>query len=260
MVSEDLRDELDAIEAIYPECLTRLNESMIDLKVPQHEEYVVRITFPEDYPEKEMPHILQVRSNGHDDQYLETLFTEVMESTYTEGNVCIFDFCTELEGILYVEEEPEHPEIHNEPEDLKIDLLEGWIVSEPVVDRGSTFIAFVRKVKSEDEAFEKLSLLKCERKISKANHNMTAWRIQNEDNTRVQDCDDDGETAAGGRLLHLLTIMDVWNVIVVVSRWFGGTHIGPDRFKHINSTAREAIVKAGFIDPNDSQKPKKKKK
>lgn len=260
MVSEDLRDELDAIEAIYPECLTRMNENLIDLKVPQHEEYVVRMSFPENYPESEIPHILQVRSNGHDDQYLETLFTEVLESIYTEGNVCIFDFCTELEGILYTEEEPEEPIVQEEPEDLKLDLLEGWTASEPVYDRGSTFMAFVRKVDSEDELFEKLALLKSERKVSKANHNMTAWRIQNSDNTRVQDCDDDGETAAGGRLLHLLTIMDVWNVIVVVSRWFGGTHIGPDRFKHINSTAREAIVKAGFVDENDSKKSKKKKK
>ncbi|CAM9018315.1 unnamed protein product [Wickerhamomyces anomalus] len=240
MVSEDLRDELDAIEAIYPECLTRMNENLIDLKIPQHEEYVVRMSFPEKYPESEIPHILQVRSNGHDDQYLETLFTEVLESIYTEGNVCIFDFCTELEGILYTEEEPEEPIVQEEPEDLKVNLLEGWTASEPL--------------------FEKLALLKSERKVSKANHNMTAWRIQNSDNTRVQDCDDDGETAAGGRLLHLLTIMDVWNVIVVVSRWFGGTHIGPDRFKHINSTAREAIVKAGFADENDSKKSKKKKK
>lgn len=53
--------------------------------------------------------------------------------------------------------------------------------------------------------------------------------------------------------------MDVWNVIVVVSRWFGGTHLGPDRFKHINSAARDGIVKGGF-DANDSNNTKKKKK
>lgn len=41
-------------------------------------------------------------------------------------------------------------------------------------------------------------------------------------------------------------MMDAWNVIVVVSRWFGGTHIGPDRFKHINSAAREAVLKGPF--------------
>lgn len=34
-----------------------------------------------------------------------------------------------------------------------------------------------------------------------------------------QDYDDDGEQAAGGRLLHLLQMTDARNVCVVVSRW-----------------------------------------
>jgi putative IMPACT (imprinted ancient) family translation regulator len=34
------------------------------------------------------------------------------------------------------------------------------------------------------------------------------------------DNDDDGETAAGSRLLHLMSILDVKNVVVVVSRYF----------------------------------------
>lgn len=46
-------------------------------------------------------------------------------------------------------------------------------------------------------------------------------------------------------------MMDAWNVIVVVSRWFGGTHIGPDRFKHINTAARDAVVKGEFVNPNE---------
>jgi len=54
-------------------------------------------------------------------------------------------------------------------------------------------------------------------------------------------------------VLFYLKMMDVWNVIVVVSRWFGGTHLGPDRFKHINTAAREAIIKGNFIvDANDN--------
>jgi putative IMPACT (imprinted ancient) family translation regulator len=32
-------------------------------------------------------------------------------------------------------------------------------------------------------------------------------------------------------MLHLLDILDVENVLVVVSRWFGGIQLGPDRFK-----------------------------
>ena len=32
-------------------------------------------------------------------------------------------------------------------------------------------------------------------------------------------------------MLHLLDILNVENVLVVVSRWFGGIQLGPDRFK-----------------------------
>ena len=35
--------------------------------------------------------------------------------------------------------------------------------------------------------------------------------------------------------------MDVRNAVVVVSRWYGGVHLGPDRFKHINNCARTLI-------------------
>jgi hypothetical protein len=45
------------------------------------------------------------------------------------------------------------------------------------------------------------------------------------------DCDDDGETAAGGRLGEILRIMGVSGVAVIVSRWFGGTLLGARREK-----------------------------
>ena len=38
-----------------------------------------------------------------------------------------------------------------------------------------------------------------------------------------------------------LQLMDVRNAVVVVSRWYGGVHLGPDRFKHINNCARTVI-------------------
>lgn len=131
-------------------------------------------------------------------------------------------------------------------EAIQVDYTAGWIRSDPITDRGSTFLAFAREVHSVDEARELLETLTCDRKIAKAAHNMNTWRIRGKNDVAYQDCDDDGETAAGLRMLHLLTIMDVWNVIVVVSRWFGGTHLGPDRFKHINSATRDVLIKGGF--------------
>ena len=45
------------------------------------------------------------------------------------------------------------------------------------------------------------------RKIKSATHNISAYRIyNNEKGTFLQDNDDDGETHAGGRLLHLLEV------------------------------------------------------
>lgn len=45
------------------------------------------------------------------------------------------------------------------------------------------------------------------KKIASATHNMYAYRIfKTETKTWFQDCDDDGETHAGSRLLHLLQV------------------------------------------------------
>jgi hypothetical protein len=68
-----------------------------------------------------------------------------------------------------------------------------------------------------------------------------ADRLRDARGVLEQDCDDDGETAAGGRLLKLLSIVDVVDVCVVVSRWYGGVHLGPDRFKDINNAARTLL-------------------
>ena len=62
-----------------------------------------------------------------------------------------------------------------------------------------------------------------------------------------QDYDDDGESAAGGRLLHMLQAAGVTGVAVVVSRWFGGVHLGPARFGAINNTARDLLTSCGYM-------------
>jgi putative IMPACT (imprinted ancient) family translation regulator len=42
-------------------------------------------------------------------------------------------------------------------------------------------------------------------------------------------------------------VTDVRNVVVVVSRWFGGIELGPARFTHINNAARELLVEQGYV-------------
>jgi putative IMPACT (imprinted ancient) family translation regulator len=43
-------------------------------------------------------------------------------------------------------------------------------------------------------------------KVARATHNMLAYRFTTPAGSLVQDFDDDGEAAAGGRLLHLLQV------------------------------------------------------
>jgi putative IMPACT (imprinted ancient) family translation regulator len=64
-----------------------------------------------------------------------------------------------------------------------------------------------------------MSYLLENKKIAQATHNISAYRIVTSKGTILQDCDDDGETHAGGRVLHLLEILNATNVMVVVSRW-----------------------------------------
>lgn len=48
--------------------------------------------------------------------------------------------------------------------------------------------------------------------------------------------------------------MDAKNVIVVVTRWYGGVHLGPDRFRHINNAARQVLTAANLIPETKSHK------
>ncbi len=46
------------------------------------------------------------------------------------------------------------------------------------------------------------------------------------------------------------------NVLVVVSRWYGGIHLGPDRFKHINQAGRDALEVGGFLEERERKRIK----
>jgi len=128
------------------------------------------------------------------------------------------------------------------------------IESEPITDRKSTFVGRACQISHPSQVPLILSHLMSDKRISRAAHPIIhAYRCQV--GTLVhQDNDDDGETAAGGRLAHLLQILEVNNVLVVVSRYFGGIHLGPDRFKHINQAARNALEMGGFLDDPEAKR------
>ena len=45
----------------------------------------------------------------------------------------------------------------------------------------------------------------------------------------------------------IFQIVDARNVHVIITRWYGGVHLGPDRFKHINNLTRHLLLEHGYI-------------
>uniref|UniRef100_A0A2K6CIW7 Protein IMPACT n=1 Tax=Macaca nemestrina TaxID=9545 RepID=A0A2K6CIW7_MACNE len=116
----------------------------------------------------------------------------------------------------------------------------------PITDQRSTFQAHLSPVVCPKQVKMVPSKLYENKKIASATHNISAYRIYCEDKqTFLQDCEDYGETA----------ILNVKNVMVVVSRWYGGILLGPDRFKHINNCARNILVEMNYTNsPEESSK------
>ncbi|KAJ1965737.1 hypothetical protein GGI12_000565 [Dipsacomyces acuminosporus] len=121
----------------------------------------------------------------------------------------------------------------------------------PIELKKSVFVAHVARVKSGTDVEAVRSTLLQDKKIAQATHNILAYRIRLENGSISQDNDDDGEAAAGKRLAHLLQLVDVEDVLVVVTRWYGGIKLGADRFKLINNAARQALEDGGFLRSSD---------
>jgi hypothetical protein len=115
----------------------------------------------------------------------------------------------------------------------------------PLTDRKSTFQAHACPVTSVEDVRSFLAILLDDRKIERAIHNMLAYRIVGA--FTVKDNDEDGEDGAGSKLSQLLELTHAENVAVVVTRWFGGILLGPDRFRHISTVARDALEQSGFL-------------
>lgn len=63
-----------------------------------------------------------------------------------------------------------------------------------------------------------------------------------------QGSNDCGEGGSGNRLMGLLDRLHIVNVLVVVTRWYGGVHLGPSRFRCISDVAMESLVNAGYTE------------
>ena len=49
---------------------------------------------------------------------------------------------------------------------------------------------------------------------------------------------DDGEAGAGMVILRMLERAGLRDHVVIVTRWYGGKHLGGDRFRHVQEAVR----------------------
>mmetsp|Transcript_26559 Transcript_26559/g.48124 ORF Transcript_26559/g.48124 Transcript_26559/m.48124 type:complete len:114 (+) Transcript_26559:182-523(+) len=103
-----------------------------------------------------------------------------------------------------------------------------------VTDRGSKYAVSGGKVTSRKEADAFLKELKRNKKFAKATHN--TWAALMADGTPLKG--DDGESGAGLVILRMLEREELMEHIVVVTRWYGGTKLGGDRFRRVQDCVR----------------------
>lgn len=115
-----------------------------------------------------------------------------------------------------------------------------------VEDRGSRFLATVRRVADEDQARALVAALR--REHPGARHHCSAFVIG--PRGEVQRSSDDGEPAgtAGAPMLDVLRGAGVSDVAAVVTRWFGGTLLGAGGLvRAYGEAVRAALAEAGTV-------------
>ncbi len=114
-----------------------------------------------------------------------------------------------------------------------------------IAEKKSRFIATVFPVQSEEEAQNYIEETK--KKYWDARHNCHAFIIGKQG--EITRCSDDGEPSgtAGRPILEVLTGADVHNVLVIVTRYFGGTLLGTGGLVRAYSQATQAGLAASQI-------------
>ena len=102
-----------------------------------------------------------------------------------------------------------------------------------ITDRGSKYAVSGGPCSSPAEAKTFIKDLCRKKKFLKATHNTWAFL---QDDLAVKN--DDGESGAGMMIVQMLEREGLKNHIVVVTRWYGGKHLGGDRFRHVKDAVR----------------------
>lgn len=119
-------------------------------------------------------------------------------------------------------------------------------LQEEIVEKKSKFIATLFYVQTEEQAQEIIKSVK--KQYFDARHNCFAYRIMAE-NVLTERQSDDGEPSgtAGGPLLNILAKNNLCNVLVIVTRYFGGILLGTGGLVRAYSEAAMKVIQTASI-------------
>ncbi len=109
-----------------------------------------------------------------------------------------------------------------------------------LTDRGSKYAVSGGPVASRADVKAFLKSLTRNKRFAKATHN--TWAAILPDDGPVKG--DDGEAGAGLVILRMLERERVHGHVVVVTRWFGGTKLGGDRFRRVQDCVDHYVANA----------------
>lgn len=117
-----------------------------------------------------------------------------------------------------------------------------------IIEKKSRFIANLFYVETPQEAEDKIKQIK--KKYYDAKHNCFAYITLN-GNEIQKKCSDDGEPSgtAGAPMLEILEKQSIYNVIVIVTRYFGGILLGTGGLvRAYSDSLKEAIKKSTLVE------------
>ena len=120
------------------------------------------------------------------------------------------------------------------------------IFDQILTDRGSKYAVSGAPADSVEAAQAFVKQLRKSKKFAKATHHSWAIILQDEAGKRTAIKQDDGESGAGMVILRMLERADCLNHLVIVTRWFGGTKLGGDRFRRIQDCVRAYFDKTAY--------------
>jgi len=100
-----------------------------------------------------------------------------------------------------------------------------------LTDRGSKYAVSGARVSDRADVDAVLKSLKRDKAYAKATHN--TWGVLLPDGTPLKG--DDGESGAGMVILRMLEREALSGHVIIVTRWYGGKHLGGDRFRHVQT-------------------------